>query len=139
MRSEPAFAIERSSVWAVSGWSEATPTRVPGGSWARLVGLKFPGKVVELLLAALHQEDLGVCLGNSGMDPGQAQDAHRYVVGGHPHDRGPDHHFLEEGLAEGRGGEGRTCTYPARFRSSMARATVASGLLRIILQFAIVN
>lgn len=133
MRSEPAFAIERSSVWAVSGWSEATPTRVPGGSWARLVGLKFPGKEAGLLLAALHQEDLGVCLGNSGMDPGQAQDAHRYVVGGHPHDRGPDHHVLEEGLAEGGGGPSQTYTYPARFRSSMAWAAVTPRLLRIIL------
>lgn len=133
MCSKPAFAIERSSVWSVSGWSEATPTRVPGGSWARLVGLKFPGKEVELLLAALHQEEFGVCLGNSGMDPGQAQDAHRYVVGSHPHDRGQDHRFLEEGLAEGGGGPSQTYTYPERFRSSMAWATVTPRLLRIIL------
>jgi len=70
MFGKPALMIECSRLWAVSGWSEATPTQVPGGSWARRCGLKFPGKEVELLLATLHQEDLGVCLGNGGMDPG---------------------------------------------------------------------
>jgi len=105
----------------------------PRRELGQAVGLKFPGKEVGLLLAALHQEDLGVCLGNSGMDPDQAQDAHRYVVGGHPHGRGPDHRFLEEGLAEGGGGPSQTYTYPARFRSSMAWATVTSRLLRTIL------
>src|SRR6266545_4534330 len=107
----------------------------------RQVGLELPGKKVELRRTALHQEDLDGPANGGGPDPGQAQNAHRQVVGGHPEGRGPDHRILQEALAEMRGGAGgrgggggagatntpfprRASTYPLCFRSSITRATV---------------
>jgi len=72
------------------------------------VSLELPGKEVELRRAALHEENLDGPLDGGGPDPGQAQNAHRQVVGGHPEGGRPDHRLLEEALAEVRdGADGR--------------------------------
>src|SRR6059036_1690950 len=74
----------------------------------RKVSLELPGKEVELRRAALHEENLDGPLDGGGPDPGQAQNAHRQVVGGHPEGGRPDHRLLEEALAEVRdGADGR--------------------------------
>src|SRR5207247_8881045 len=74
----------------------------------REVGLELSGEEVELWRAALHEEDLDGLLEGGGPDPGQAQNAHRQVVGSHPEGRRPDHRLLEEALAEVRdGADGR--------------------------------
>ena len=70
------------------------------------MGLELAGKEIELRRAALDQQDLGGPANGGGPEPGQAQDAHRQVVGRHPEGRGPDHRILQEGLAQVRGGAG---------------------------------
>src|SRR5882724_432304 len=72
----------------------------------RQVGLELPGKEIELRRAALDQKDLDGPADRGRPDSGQAQNAHRQVVGRHPESRGPYHRILQEGLAEVRGGPG---------------------------------
>ena len=70
----------------------------------RQVRLELAGEEVELGRAALHEEDLHGPLDGGGPDPGQAQHAHREIVGAHPERGRPDHRVLQEALPKMRGG-----------------------------------
>ena len=103
----------------------------------RQASLELPPKEIELRRAALDEEDLDApAQGRGDPDAGQAQDAHRHVIGSHPQGRRADHGVLQEAFAVGQGERGgdaeatntplprRASTYPRRLRSSIARATV---------------
>jgi len=64
----------------------------------REMGLELPGEEVELRRAAFHEQDFDRPVDGGRPHPGQAQDAHRQVVGGHSDGGRPDDHIFQEPL-----------------------------------------